>query len=321
MLIVIRFSYFRITVNEYCILVHTPTLFHFPRITFEAQEKKLWNSILKKAYKNLPEERVRLQFVDWLLEETDFPKSRISFESPVKLPRDKINSRTDIICYDSDFKPLLLVECKAPEVRLDAKVALQIARYNQEVEAPYLAITNGNTVFWFDATDTLSLLEEPPKPFDSSNTETRDFQYWSEHGFLGKNTNPEIRPWLVENCTSLFLNKSTPSRYFSFEGTDPDLGLPNYYHVAEIDESKKLAISFTATAFGVTKMNAILNHSGENVALLSASMELLASEETANTFIQSAAGMHTVDLVGKIGFNFEEPLDSLFDDLAELMLG
>ena len=106
-----------------------------------------------------------------------------------------------------------------------------------------------------------------------------------------------------------------------FDGTDPDLGLPNYYHIAEIDATKRLAISLTATAFGVTKMNAVLNHSGENVALLSASMELLASEETANTFIQSASGIHSVDLVPEIGFNFEDPISSYFDDLAVLMLG
>ena len=298
-----------------------PALLHFPRITFDGQEKKLWNPILKKAYKNLPEERVRLRFVDWLMEETGFAKSRISFESPVKLPRDKTNSRTDVICYDTAFKPLLLVECKAPEVRLDAKVALQIARYNHEIESPFLAITNGTSCFWFDASENLTFLDEAPAPFNLTNSVNRDFSYWSERGFLGKNTHPQIRQWLVENCNSLFQDSSSPAHYFSFDGTDPEIGLPNFYHIANIDETKKLAISFTATAFGVTKMNAILNFSGENVALLSSSIELLASEETSNTFIQSAAGIHNVDLVEEIGFNFEEPLTDLFDDLAELMLG
>ena len=301
--------------------MQNPARIHFPRITFQGQEKKLWNPILKKAYKNLPEERVRLQFVDWLIEKTDFSKSRISFESPVNLPRDKTNSRTDIICYNSDFKPLLLVECKAPEIRLDAKVALQIARYNQEVGAPFLAITNGISCFWFKSDETLSYLDEAPKPFQKSQEINRDFTYWSEHGFLGKGTHPEIRKWLVQSCNWLFIDSDTLPRFFSFDGTDPELALPNYYHIAELDTSKKLALSYTATPFGVTKMNVILNVNGENVALLSASMELLASEETANTFIQSAKGLTTLDLVTEIGFNFEEPIENLFDDLAELMAG
>lgn len=298
--------------------MNNPATFHFPHIVFEGQEKKLWNPVLKKAYKNLPEERVRLQLVDWLIEEVQYPTSKISFESPVKLPGDKSHSRTDLITYNKDFKPLLLVECKAPEIRMDANVALQIARYNQQIKAPYLAITNGHTCYWFETRPVLRFLEQIPPPFLPKEEPLRNFEYWTKRGFLGKKTHPKIRQWLVETCQELFVSE-IPPRYLMFKGSSPELGLANYWHIAPLAEQEHLAISVTATPFGVTKMNAILNIAGQNVALLSVSLELLAAGEPANTFLQSPNGMQTFDLKEKIAFNWERPVSAIFKELARLM--
>lgn len=296
------------------------SLYHYPRITFKEDAKKLWNPVLKKSFKNLPEERVRLKLLDYLIEEAGFSRNRISFESPVELPRDKSKSRTDLICYDEDFKPLLLVECKAPEVQLDEKVALQISRYNTEVGAPLLLVTNGLRDFWFRAEDEeLTYLEEAPAPFNPKKKPDPDFGYWVDRGFAGSKSHPEIRKWVTESCIKLYIESTNPARFFSFEGTAPELGLANYYQVYMQEEHKRLAIALTSTPFNATRLNAILNLEGQNVALLSSSLDLVASEEEKNTFLQSAKGMEQLDLKAEIGFNLQDNLLTYTTALSELM--
>lgn len=156
---------------------------HFPQYVFRDGTKLLWNPVLKKSFVDRPEERVRLQIVDYLILEAGFSASRISFESPVNLPRDKSASRTDIICFDKDFKPFLLAECKAPEIALNEKASVQIARYNQKVKAPFLLITNGLEDLWFDTqSDSVSSLSHIPEKFNARSTVKRDFEYWNKEG-------------------------------------------------------------------------------------------------------------------------------------------
>ena len=294
---------------------------HFPQISFKEDEKLLWNPVLKKRFKSLPEERVRLKLVEYLIHEADFSKNRISFETAVHLPRDKSKSRTDLICYDKDINPLLLIECKAPEIRLDAKVALQIARYNQEVNAPYLMVTNGKSDYWFRKEgDTLSFLDKIPNPFKPTLSIERDFEYWSKRGFIGKNSDSVILDWMVENCFDIYTSEKPTIQFFSFEGTSPELGLPNYYRIYTTGENTKLALSFTSTPFGATKLNAVLNHDGENVALLSISLDLLITEEINNSVIQSASGFQQLDILDEIGFTFDRPINSYVLALSDLML-
>lgn len=296
------------------------SLYHYPRIIFKEDEKKLWNPVLKKAFKHLPEERVRLKLVEYLLEEAGFSKNRISFESPVSLPRDKSRSRTDLICYDDDFKPLLLVECKAPEVQLDEKVALQISRYNTEVGAPLLLVTNGLKDFWFQSEgESLSYLNHVPEPFQSDTELSYDFGYWVDRGFAGSKSHPELRNWVNESCSKLYMESTNPARFLPFEGSAQELGLPNYYQIIMRDEDHRLALALTATPFGATRLNVILNKEGQNTALLSASLDLLATEEDKNTFLQNADGMTQLDLKTEIGFNIQDNLLTYISDLTELM--
>ena len=294
---------------------------HYPHITFKGDEKLLWNPVSKKAFKNLPEERVRLSFVNYLIEEATFSKNRIAFESAIELPKDKSKSRTDLICYNKDFKPLLLVECKAPEVRLDAKVALQVARYNQQVGAPLLMVTNGVVDYWFADNDgVLKFIDDIPTPFYSSVNIERAYDYWSDRGFAGKNSRPEIIQWIMDSCSELYASSESEIRFFSFDGASPELGLANYYRIFPIEEDTKLALSLTSTPFGATKLNAVMNHGGENVALLSVSLDLIATEEDKNTILQTSNGINHFDLKDKIGFNLNQPINFYISALSDLML-
>ncbi len=294
---------------------------HFPQYVFRDGTKLLWNPVLKKSFVDRPEERVRLQIVDYLILEAGFSASRISFESPVNLPRDKSASRTDIICFDKDFKPFLLVECKAPEIALNKKASVQIARYNQKVEAPCLLITNGLEDLWFDTQlDSVSVLPHIPEKFNARSTVKRDFEYWNKRGFTGNKTHPETRKWVLESCEFLYgSERNSLPKYFKFEGAPKELLLPNYYSIFDVDDSVKLAVSLTSTPFGSTKLNCVLNKGGQNTALLSSSLDLLANGDSKNTTIQSGAGAFNVDLHKEITFDFEQSVNILINPLSELL--
>ena len=293
---------------------------HYPQFVFREGEKLLWNPVLKKAFKNRPEERVRLQLLEYLIEEANFSPSRISFEAPVNLPRDKSSSRTDLICYGKDFEPILLVECKAPEIQLTEKAAIQIARYNLKVNAPYLLISNGIQDYWFSIeSGQLSALETLPSLFQSQQNPTLDFSYWAKRGFAGSKSHPNSRKWILESCNKLFA-QDTPERikFFNFEGSDPDLALPNFYYIYSHSAEQKLAISFCGTPYSSTKLAVILNENGQNTALLSCSLDLLADEEPQNTLLQSQDGLFQLDLAERIDLDLGLPITEYFSKFIEI---
>ncbi len=55
----------------------------------------------------------------------------------------KIQKRTDIVVYDRNGKPFLIVECKATNIPINQKVFNQVAMYNKVHQAPYVCVTNG----------------------------------------------------------------------------------------------------------------------------------------------------------------------------------
>jgi len=99
--------------------------------------------IIRKKYLVLtPEEWVRQHFLHFLLA-NKYPKNLISIEGATKY--NQLKKRTDILIYDRAGKPFLLVECKAPTVKLNENVLKQVLTYNQNIKAPYIALTNGLT--------------------------------------------------------------------------------------------------------------------------------------------------------------------------------
>lgn len=294
-------------------------LHHYPQYVFKNGKKLLWNPILKKAYQNRPEERVRLQIVEHLIYEANISPSRISFESPVHLVNDKSASRTDIIVYDKQFKPSLLVECKAPDVSLSEKASHQIARYNQEVNAPFLLITNGIEDYWFNSDGkNVTLLPNLPSAFQSSDDLNRNFRYWSERGFAGDKSHPDTRFWILQSCLDLY-HSGHVLQFLNFEEAPDELYLLNYYKLIPIDTENKLAIALSATAFGATKLNLILNRKGQNSGLLSVSLDLIANQETANSVVHSAKGIQKVNLSEEAAFNFDISLSDQIQPLYTLM--
>lgn len=108
----------------------------------KVDEKIYIYDILRRKYIVLtPEEWVRQHFVHFLINQHQYPKSLIKLESSLKY--NTLLKRTDIQVYGRDGKLMMIVECKAPYIKLTQNVFSQAAEYNQVLKAEYLTITNG----------------------------------------------------------------------------------------------------------------------------------------------------------------------------------
>ena len=99
---------------------------------------------LRKRYVALtPEEWVRQHFVEYLIQEKQFPAALMANE--VSLTQNGIKRRCDTLVADRQGKPLVIVEYKAPDIEITQQVFDQIVRYNMVLRARYLMVSNGMT--------------------------------------------------------------------------------------------------------------------------------------------------------------------------------
>lgn len=114
----------------------------------KSSENKLFifDFIRKKEVILTPEEWVRQHFMRYLVTEKKYPASLIAVEK--KLNLHQTTKRTDIVVYNRNLKPEIIVECKAPNVPISQEVFDQIARYNLKLEARFLIVTNGLQHFY-----------------------------------------------------------------------------------------------------------------------------------------------------------------------------
>ena len=101
----------------------------------------IFDNLRKKYFVLTPEEWVRQHFVRFLIEEKKYPVSLIALEKELTLNNRK--KRTDIVIFDKQGNPDIIVECKAPRIKISQATFDQIARYNLKLKAKYLVLTNG----------------------------------------------------------------------------------------------------------------------------------------------------------------------------------
>ena len=101
----------------------------------------IFDDIRKKFIVLTPEEWVRQHTVQFLLQHKKYPKSYLNVEKLIKV--NELNKRYDVVVFQPDGTIFLLVECKAPEIKISQDTFDQIARYNLKLKAKYLMVTNG----------------------------------------------------------------------------------------------------------------------------------------------------------------------------------
>ena len=106
----------------------------------------IFDTIRKKDIILTPEEWVRQHFIQYLIHEKKYPQSLIAVEKEIKL--NSLKKRFDILVFNRFGKPDIIVECKAPQVKITQKTFDQIASYNLKIRANYLIVTNGIVHFY-----------------------------------------------------------------------------------------------------------------------------------------------------------------------------
>lgn len=118
---------------------------NLPTYKFRLKEENnlvfVFDAIRKKFVVLTPEEWVRQNFIQFLISEKKYPASLVAVE--VGLKYNQLQKRADVLIYNKSGQPYLMIECKAPEVKISQETFHQIAAYNMSFKVSYLVVTNG----------------------------------------------------------------------------------------------------------------------------------------------------------------------------------
>lgn len=121
------------------------SLLNFPTYQFRIKQENgnryIFDVIRKKFIALTPEEWVRQHLISYLIIDLSLPIGLIGVE--VSFSFNSVNHRADVVVYNRKSEPILLAECKAPNVEITNEVVDQICRYNYALNAEYLLVTNG----------------------------------------------------------------------------------------------------------------------------------------------------------------------------------
>ncbi|MEL6590953.1 MAG: type I restriction enzyme HsdR N-terminal domain-containing protein [Bacteroidota bacterium] len=125
--------------------------FCFPETELRQESREdqdwVWDPLRKKWLVLQPEEYVRQQLIQYLIQHKGIAPALIGVEKAIEYRG--IAKRLDALVFDNAGKPLVLIECKAPSVPLSQDTLHQIARYNVTIGAPHLLLTNGVSLLFF----------------------------------------------------------------------------------------------------------------------------------------------------------------------------
>jgi hypothetical protein len=119
---------------------------NYPEPAFRIKQEKgkefIFDQLRKKWLMLTPEEWVRQNFIQYLVQVKKIPATLIAIEKEIHLG--ELKKRFDILVYDVNHKPWMMIECKATSIPLDEAVLQQVLRYNSSVPVEYIVITNGH---------------------------------------------------------------------------------------------------------------------------------------------------------------------------------
>jgi hypothetical protein len=118
--------------------------------------KQIFDPVRKKYVSLTPEEWVRQHVIHYLLSK-GYPASLIAIERGIEV--NDTQKRFDVVVYDRDTKPLIIVECKAQNEKIDQQVYMQIAAYNLNLKAKFFWLTNGEVSYFIRLSDSVVLEE------------------------------------------------------------------------------------------------------------------------------------------------------------------
>ena len=129
---------------------------NFPEHNFRIQKQKgkhlIFDEVRRLWVTLTPEEWVRQNFLQYLIQEKKYPSSIISVEKIIKVG--ELKKRYDIVIYNKHV-PWMIVECKEGNVAINTAVIEQVLRYNIALSINYFVVTNGNQSFGYEVSENL----------------------------------------------------------------------------------------------------------------------------------------------------------------------
>jgi hypothetical protein len=139
-------------------------LLNFPEYAFEfqilEQKKMIFDLVRKKFIPLTPEEWVRQHCIAHLNQHFNFPLNNISIEREIRAL--DLRKRFDIVAFAKNGTPLVLVECKAPNLKITQISVFQAGVYNKKLDSPWMWITNGMQHVWLKKEGEKTSFCQPP---------------------------------------------------------------------------------------------------------------------------------------------------------------
>jgi hypothetical protein len=138
---------------------------NFPEPAFRLKKENgiefIFDGIRRQWLVLTDEEWIRQNFIRYLVQSLHYPAAFIAVEKEIMLG--ELKKRFDILIYDQQHKPWMMIECKGATIELDESVLQQVLRYNVSVPVSFLLITNGHyTLGWEKVGIDLKLIEQIP---------------------------------------------------------------------------------------------------------------------------------------------------------------
>ncbi len=123
--------------------------------------EQIFDPIRKKWLSLTPEEWVRQNFLQYLLQVMNYPQALVAIEKEIMIGERK--KRFDLLVYDNEHHPWMLIECKSMEITLSEETLQQALRYHSSIQVSYIIITNGNDCYaWKKQGNDLLLIDRLP---------------------------------------------------------------------------------------------------------------------------------------------------------------
>jgi len=138
---------------------------NFPEPVFKLKKENeiefIFDTIRKQWLVLNEEEWVRQNFIQYLIQTLHYPSAFIALEKEIMLG--ELKKRFDILVYDKNHKPWMLIECKGKGIKLEEPALLQVLRYNISVPVSFLIITNGHYTYgWEKENNQLKIIDKIP---------------------------------------------------------------------------------------------------------------------------------------------------------------
>ena len=138
---------------------------NFPEPVFKLKKENevefIFDTIRKQWLVLNEEEWVRQNFIQYLIQTLHYPSAFIALEKEIMLG--ELKKRFDVLVYDKNHKPWMLIECKGKDIKLEEPALLQVLRYNISVPVSFLIITNGHYTYgWEKENNRLKIIDKVP---------------------------------------------------------------------------------------------------------------------------------------------------------------